>query len=319
MSHKVETMTYHGTTPWHGLGTRLADDELYNTEAGIIRAGLNWSVELEQLQLADGRAVDRFAVVRSNDRSILGTVGPKYMPLQNVEAFKFFDPFLEAKAAKLHTAGSLDHGRVVWVLCHVSGSQAEVVKGDRVDQFILLSSSHDGSQAVRVGFTPIRVVCANTLAMAHSRSDAASKLIRVRHTRSMHDNLEAIRDVMDVARREFAATLEQYRKLACTHINQKDVRKYIKVILGVKEGLPLDEIAARTRNTMFALEQLTEKATGSNIPGVAGTWWNTYNAVSEWLSYGRGGNAEKRLNNLWFGSAVDLNQRALATALEMAS
>lgn len=316
MPANVEKMMFHGQTPWHGLGERLVDDELYSVEAGIQKAGLDWDVRLEPLYLSDGRKVPRYAVVRGSDNSILGNVGPKYTPLQNRDAFGFMNPFLETKHARLHTAGSLDHGRVIWVLCHIKGGQAEVVKGDRVDQFLLLSNSHDGSQAVRVGFTPIRVVCANTLAAAHG--SAESKLIRVRHTKSVLDNLEAIQDVMDVARQEFNATLEQYRRLASVSINQKDVRKYIQLILNIDERLPLDEIPTRTRNMMLAMETMADEGTGCNIPGVRGTLWGAYNGVTEYLSYGRGSDQEKRLDSLWFGSAAEINKKALGAALAMA-
>ena len=320
MPANVESMTFHGQTPWHGLGERLADEELYNVEIGIQKAGLDWDVALEPLQIvSDGRVINHYATVRSTDRSILGVVGPKYVPLQNRDAFNWFNPFLESKVARLHTAGSLNHGRVVWVLAHVSGSASEVVKNDRVDQFILLSHGHDGTQAVRVGFTPIRVVCANTLAMAHSKSNVANQLIRVRHTRSVHDNLEAIRDVMDAARAEFAATLEQYRKLAHIHINQADVKKFVRLIFNVKDELPADEIPTRTRNLMDAVAELAEVGTGANIPGVRGTAWGLYNAATEFLSYGRSKDQEKRLTSLWFGSGVDFNRRALEAAMSLAS
>jgi hypothetical protein len=87
-----------------------------------------------------------------------------------------------------------------------------VAPGDEVEKYLLLSHGHDGSLAVRVGFTPVRVVCANTLSMAHG-SDA-SKLIRVRHSKSLHENLANIREVMNLANAEFEATAEQYRLLA---------------------------------------------------------------------------------------------------------
>src|SRR5690242_14308765 len=140
MSHQIENMMYVGATPWHGLGQRLENPP--TVADGIRAAGLDWHVKLEQCQLADGRPVEAFATVRDSDSSVLGVVGPRYVPLQNVDAFKFFDAFLESKQAVLHTAGSLQKGRRVWVLAHVSGSATEIVKNDRVDSFILLSNGH---------------------------------------------------------------------------------------------------------------------------------------------------------------------------------
>ena len=136
---------------------------------------------------------------------------------------RWFQPFLDAKEAALHTAGSLRNGSRIWVLAKLNRDPLVIAQGDEVEKFILLSHGHDGSLAVRVGFTPVRVVCQNTLAMAHG-SDA-SKLIRVKHTKDVHENLANIREVMDLANAEFEATAEQYRLLARKSINQADLRK----------------------------------------------------------------------------------------------
>src|SRR6516164_7898989 len=99
---------------------------------------------------------------------------------------------------------------------------------------IRLSHGHDGSLAVRCGFTPIRVVCQNTLSMAHG--SAASKLIRCKHTRDVHENLANIREVMNLANQEFEATADQHRLLARKSINQADLTKYVKRVLNVDDG-----------------------------------------------------------------------------------
>src|SRR4029077_9278151 len=130
----------------------------------------------------------------------------------NKDAFHWFQPFLDAREAALHTAGSLRQGSRIWVLAKLHRHPLVVAPGDEVEKFILLSHGHDGSLAVRVGFTPIRVVCQNTLSMAHGCD--ASRLIRVKHTREVVENLAPVRAVMDVAHAEFEATAEQYRRLA---------------------------------------------------------------------------------------------------------
>jgi phage/plasmid-like protein (TIGR03299 family) len=315
MAHQIEgnRMMYVGETPWHGIGTRL--DAPPTVADGIKAAGLDWTVAMERLQMADGRHVDAYATVREFDRKILGVVGPRYQPLQNIDAFRFFDPFIESKAATLHTAGCLDEGRRVWVLAHVANSKTEIVPGDRVDSFILLSNSHDGRLAVRVGFTPIRVVCANTLAMAHGA--AASKLLRVRHTRSVNDTLALIRDVIDLAHKEFAATAAQYRALAARHVNANDLRKYVRQVL--QAGDKPEEDSGRMRNLIADIIHRAEYGIGNNIPGVRGTAWSAYNAVTEHLTHVRGSDRDARLNSLWFGSSADVSKRALELALAMAS
>ena len=158
MSHEVESMMFVGETPWHGLGTALELDDLYNWQKASVAAGLDWEAERVPLVTADTQAkVDHFAIRRKTDGKILGAVGKKYTILQNKDAFKWFQPWLEAKEAALHTAGSLREGSRIWVLAKLNRSPLVIAKGDEVEKFILLSHSHDGSLAVRCGFTPVRV------------------------------------------------------------------------------------------------------------------------------------------------------------------
>ena len=189
MAHEIETMAFFQQTPWHGLGTALDEDDLYDWRKTCEKAGLAWDVELVPLVTADAQAQVRHkAVRRTTDGRTLGVVGPRFCVLQNRDAFAWFQPFLDAREAALHTAGSLRNGSRIWVLAKLNRAPLVVAPGDEVEKFILLSHGHDGSLAVRVGFTPVRVVCQNTLSMAHG-SDA-SRLIRVKHTRDVHQNLD---------------------------------------------------------------------------------------------------------------------------------
>jgi phage/plasmid-like protein (TIGR03299 family) len=311
MSHQVETMMYHGATPWHGLGKFLEFPP--SVADGIRAAGLDWQVSLQALAVPDGRTVDQRAVVRQSDSRILGVVGPKYVPVQNADSFAWFQPFLDAGAVALHTAGSLDGGRKVWVLAKVQAPAIEVAEGDAVSGYVLLSNSHDGSQAVRVGFTPIRVVCANTLSMAHR--DNASQLLRVRHTRSVHDALALIRDVMDTARQSFEATAAQFRRLAACKINATDLRKYVRKVFDVEDD---PKLSTRQLNVFRDIERLFYSGRGAQLPAVRGTVWVAYNAVNEHLGYQRGRSPDTRLDSLWFGEGQRLDRRALSLALDYA-
>ena len=116
-----------------------------------------------------------------------------------------------------------------------------------MQKFILLSNSHDGTTAIRVGYTPIRVVCVNTLAFAHSHKE--SNLLRIRHTKSAQTNLDNVRDIMDNINAQFEATAEQFRFLASRDFNQADVRKYVKVLLNV-DKTPDDDLKTRTKNVI---------------------------------------------------------------------
>jgi len=320
MAHELEiingkaSMMYAGQVPWHGLGTQLEEADLYDWQKASVKAGLNWEAELVPLATTDtGANVTHKAVRRSTDGKVLGVVGPRYTILQNQDAFKWFQPFLVAKEAALHTAGSLRGGSRIWVLAKLNRSPLVIAQGDEVEKYLLLSHSHDGSLAVRVGFSPIRIVCANTMAMAHN-SDA-SKLIRFRHTKDLHQNLANIREVINVANSEFEATADQYRLLARKSINQADLAKYVKKVFKVEEG---KDPGTRMNNIVEEIVSLAEAGRGNDLPSIRGTYWAAYNGFSEWLSHQRGNNQQNRLNSLWFGDSAAMNREALATALEMA-
>ena len=313
MAHAVETMFYVRETPWHGLGNRL--EAAPTISEAIVASGLDWSVGLRDLFTASGMAVPARATVRESDGSILGVVGPRYQPLQNSAAFDWFQPFIDAGEVSLHTAGALHYGAKVWVLAELNRDRSEIVPGDEVSKFLLLSNSHDGTTAIRVGFTPIRVVCANTLGMAHC--SAASKLLRVRHTRRHAANLEKIREVVNTANAEFEATADQYRLLASRGISPSDVRKYVKTLLGVEGTIDAD-LPTRTANIV---SDIVGRMDGQlqTLPGISGTWWSAYNAYNEYLNYSRGRTADNRMDSLWFGTGANDNKRALELALTLSA
>ena len=313
MPAAVENMMFVGTTPWHGLGNQV--DEGIGIGDAMIAAGLDWEVGLKDLQTVDGVPVSHRATYRKTDGSILGVVGPRYTPLQNKDAFDWFQPFLDANECSIHTAGSLHSGQKVWVLAQLNRDNSEIVSGDEVCKFILLSNSHDGSTAIRVGYTPIRVVCVNTLAFAHNHTN--SKLIRIRHTRSSQKNLEQVRDIMDNINAEFEATAEQYRFLASKTFNQKDIEKYVKVVLGI-DKTPDEDIKTRTRNI---LDDILARIEGpkQSATNVRGTWWAAYNGFNEYLNYAKGRTTDNRLDSLWFGQNANDNIKALNSAIEFAN
>lgn len=324
MAHEIENMMYVGATPWHGLGKKVSDN-ITSVDA-IKEAGLDWKVICETLRTQDGREVRHQVTMRDTDKKIFGVVGPTYKPLQNSESFGFFDPFIEAGEAKYHTAGSLKGGNQVWILASLNKDPIEIAKGDEVEKFLLLSNAHDGTMSVKVGLTPIRVVCANTLALAHNSGE--SDLIRVKHSQRVRQNVDALRDIINVANQQFEISAEQYKFLAKKKINKKDLQKYVRQVMypqhyneKLNEILDISELkefqrvqVEETENHIF---QMFEKGRGNDIKSIKGTYWAAYNAVNEYLNYSDKTD-DKRLSDLWFGSNKTVNENALDIALEMA-
>jgi phage/plasmid-like protein (TIGR03299 family) len=331
MAHELEILSsgvashfFVGATPWHGLGVPLMAPP--TVCEGLKAAGLDWDVSLQDLFIqrpiiqADGSTVPQLigtgtgkAVIRGTDGRVLGIVGDRYKPLQNAHAFDFFDPFVTSGAVSLETAGSLHGGRKIWVLARVKGATAEIGRNDPVEAFLLLSNSHDGTTTIQVGFTPVRVVCQNTLNMAMGNNRG---LIRIYHTKSAQDVLKVVGETMDTVNQQFAATVEQMRFLTTAKINREDVKKYIRMVFDPAGDVNSEDTAARPIGQILPL--FDGAGRGATLDTAAGTVWGAYNAVTEYLNYLSGRTQDNRLRSLWFGPNQEIGVRALSVATDMA-
>src|SRR5262249_43587910 len=146
MAHEVESIAFFGALPWHQLGTALETSDLYDWPSATKKAGLDGEVELVPLLPADTQAqVTHRAVRRTSDARVLGVVGPRYAPLQNRDAFAWFQPFLDTREAALHTAGGLRSGSRIWVLAKLIRDPLGIAEGGEGEKFILLSHRDVGS------------------------------------------------------------------------------------------------------------------------------------------------------------------------------
>ena len=186
---------------------------------------------------------------------------------------------------------------------------------DEVAKYLTITTSHDGSESTRVGFTPIRIVCANTLAMAHNST--ASKLLRVRHTASQKTTLDAIRDTINLIDAEFNATGAQYAKLMTCGISMSDLRRFVKLVLEVDPDMPEKAIGGRKRN---AIDRIVNLAINGKGQDGSITAWSAYNGVTEYVTHVAGSDAQKRLlSNMGNGTYAAMNKRALDLALQLSA
>lgn len=315
MAHNVESMFSVRETPWHGLGKIVS--EAPSVEDAIKLAGLDWEVlERQVYLLAPEQNPERVrnykALVRSDNGNVLSVMKDTYTPLQNDHAFEFFNPFVSSGLASLETAGSLREGKVVWILATLNKAPIEVGKGDEVSKYLLLSNSHDGSMAVRVGFTPVRVVCNNTLTMSHDSSK--SKLIRVRHSKSVRENLDEVQAIVNAMDAKFEATAEQYKSLSKKSINAKDLENFVNIVFDCKYGS--DREKSRSKKMQESITALFENGAGQHLKSAKGTAWGLYNAATEYLTHLGNKDSEKRLDQNWFGSASRKNEMAFEYLME---
>ena len=202
MSANVETMMFAGRElPWHGLGTQV--EEAPNSKEAIKLAELDWRVVANPIYDAAGNEIKGFkANTRDKDESVLGIVSDRYQIVQNEEDFEFTDSLIAEEEMKYETAGSLRNGRQVWMLAKMPTTK---IIGDDVDPYICFTNAHDGTGAIKVCMTPIRVVCNNTLNIALSTAkrmwstkhmgDLAGKLHEARMTLGLATNYMKALDI----------------------------------------------------------------------------------------------------------------------------
>ena len=334
MAHYFESGFFVRQKAWHGLGQTLAESPATAREA-IAAAGLDWQVQLapcyadlngQRIPLADTRATVREVWTPDGVRvDSLGVVGERYVPLQNRDAFAFFDSFVQSGEAEYEAAGSLKGGRLVWILARLVGEEAAVGtrEGDTVRPYLLLSTSHDGTRSTSVAFTPIRVVCWNTLSASY-RAETAQNSRRVKHTRGAADRLSEIRNTIDTARADFSAMRDAWRELQAYSLPADDrraaevVRTYSRLVFGdaaeVKRAIanrdPLPEVRAEAD-----IWRLLHRGPGADSAGR--TAFGLLQAATHYLDHVAGRTPESRLAASWTGAAAETRQRATDRALAL--
>lgn len=231
MSALVETMFSSGRqVPWHNLGIIVEEAP---TSADAIRlAGLDWRVEQKPLFLEDGTKIEgNFANVRSSDNKPLGIVGNKYKIVQNSDAFEFTDALL-GEGVRYETAGSLKDGKVIWLLAKMP--ETVEILGDKVEPYMVFTNTHDGSGAVRVCMTPIRVVCNNTLNMALGR---AKRVWSARHTGSITNRLDDARETLQFAKQYMDATKETFEELHKIRMDEFTLYRVMNNLIPITEDM----------------------------------------------------------------------------------
>ena len=311
MSHNINSMFYYGAKPWHKLGTEVK--EAATSEQAIMAAKLDWSVRKEQLQRADGIRVESFATVRSDTNKTLGVVGNVYEPLQNKSAFSFFDAVVGEKAAMYHTAGALGNGESVWMLAKLPG-YIRTVGDDVSEKYLLLTNRHDGRGAVQVMFTPIRVVCQNTLNIALS---GAERKFHAKHTSNLGNKIRDVRDYLGLIDAKAALFEDATRRLATVQLTREAFEGYIKKTGLLPAEIPGEKMSTRAYNIMEDVSRLFEHGKGQEMPGARHTAWGAFNAVVEYVDYQRATKDGKRAESLLFGSGANIKQKAWDESLAL--
>jgi phage/plasmid-like protein (TIGR03299 family) len=315
-------MFYVGDEPWHGLGVRLPAPP--TAEEAIEAAGLDWQVAKAPLYVfGKSRLIPfpgKFAVVPQDrlgedDCPIFGMVSEQYQPLQNREAFAFFDPLVQTGAATYHTAGALGRGERIWVLARLEGV-LNIAGRDEVHKYVLLSNSHDGHSCIQVKITPVRVVCQNTLIQALRRGET----LRVPHVADVQDRLEEARRLLGIMDRAFGDLQRRFEAMARLRLDTARLGGYLRTVFPDPEGEKDDQTRKRAQSDRLWAEYFFASGRGNNAPRVKGTLWAAYNGIVELVDHCDRrrmpveGPDERRLQSAWFGGGYQVKARAFAEA-----
>ena len=273
MSANVETMMSVREVPWHGLGEIV--QEAPTSKDALELAGLNWNVNSNPIYDVNGNEIKGFkANTRDSDGSVLGVVTNRYKIVQNFEAFDFTDALL-GEGVTYETAGSLKNGKVIWLLAKMPERK---ILGDKFDPYICFTNSHDGTGAIRVISTPIRVVCNNTLNLA---LNTANRSWSTKHMGDMNSKLQEAKHTLQLANDYLDCLSESAEKLAEAKFMPEDVNMVLDEMFPKN-----DEMSERKKNNIDTVKSgIIACMLAPDLVQFMNTKWGFLNAVSDYITH----------------------------------
>ena len=274
MAANVETMFSVREKPWHGLGTIVA--EAPSSSEALRLAGLDWGVEQQAIFTKSGVVEGFKANVRSTDKKVLGVVSDRYKIIQNKDAFAFTDKLLGA-GVRYETAGSLQAGKKIWLLATLP--KEYIIAGERISPYLVFSNTHDGSGAVRVAITPIRVVCNNTLNLALNTATRSFSMV---HTGDIRGKVSEAKQTLFMADQYMENLGREFERLRKVKVTDQQVKEYIELLLPIENGASLTTV----KNTRKLREDM--RARYYDAPDLKDVGNNAYrfiNAVSDFATH----------------------------------
>lgn len=273
MSANVETMFSVREVPWHGICTLV--QEAPTSKDALELAGLNWTVDGKPVYDSNGIEIKGYkANTRSSDGSVLGVVTDRYKVVQNFEAFDFTDN-LVGEGVTYETAGSLKNGKTIWLLAKMP--ERKILEDD-FDPYICFTNSHDGTGAIRVVSTPIRVVCNNTLNLALSN---ATRSWSTKHMGDMNSKLQEAKHTLQLANDYLDALAENADRLANEKFMSEDVNAVLDELFPITE----DMSDRKKNNIQLAKDGIQACMLAPDLIKFLNTKWGFINAVSDWVGH----------------------------------
>jgi len=307
---------------WHNLGQIVTDYP--NSKEALIYAGLDYEVVKRKIYTHDGdlskgldflirdiEIPDHQATIRTDTNQVLGVVGKDYEIVQNVDAFEFFDSIVGGEGIQYETAGALGKGERIFITAKLP-SYIKVGKDDLIEQYLFLTTSHDGFGSITAAFTPIRIVCNNTLNAAlknHSNS------IKIRHTANAKDRLTLAHTVMGISNQLSVQLEDIFNRWSMVPIIDLEVKKLIQLALAPNKET-LQNIDAGSENSAYfetmcnsAYEYAMSNPTQA-MDTTKGSLFGAYNAITGYFQNVRVyKDSETKLKSMMLGGLAQIRSQ----------
>ena len=324
MAHKLNetngkvSFAARGEKAWHGLGQYVS--EAMTSEQAIELGGLNYTVEKRPLYAPgwEGTMVEaegHYGNVRTDTNEILGIVKGRYKIVQNKDAFGFFDAIIDQGEAIFETAGALGKGERIFVTAKLPEDM--LVHGERVEKYIMLTNSHDGTSTIIAGFTPIRVVCNNTLTAALKNLD---NKVSISHTASAESRLKEASRVMGIASKYMDEVNMTFESMTTRRLSDLEMKYFIETVMknGVKEDKSDKEASTRMKNLVDQVYSFAITHPTQTTEAAYRTLWGAYNGISGYYNFLKDyRNADQKMKDMNYGYANDKISKAFDQAVVM--
>jgi phage/plasmid-like protein (TIGR03299 family) len=323
---------------WHGLGQIIQD---YPTSKGaLIFAGLDYTVEKRKLFTYDTEnnngdpdtdiiipeieVPNYYATIRTDTEEVLGVVGKDYQVVQNIYAFSFFDSIVGGDGIQYETAGALGKGERIFITAKLPG-YIRVGREDLIEQYLFLTTSHDGFGSITAAFTPIRIVCNNTLNAAFRH---CSNSIKIRHTANANERLEQAHKVMGISYKLSDYLETAFNQWSEIRITDRQLRKLIQLAMvpnkeawqNLQTGKE-DSFSSCYKNICDSVFEYAMCSESQQTQTTRGTVFGAYNAITGYFQNVRSyKNEEAKIKSILFGGTAQIRtQKAFNLCEDFAS
>ncbi len=319
MAHLIESMAFKGSTPWHGLGNLLTENQ--PIEVWAKQAGMDWNIREAPVRFvaehdANISSIHTFpenkVLFRSDTNAPLSVVSQRYQVVQPREILEFYRDLTEISGFELETAGVLKGGRKIWALAKTGQSTALRGK-DVTNGYVLLATACDGTLATTAQFTSIRVVCNNTLAVALAGGMGA---VKVPHSTSFDP--DAVKKQLGISVSSWDEFMYRMKTLSERKVKSVEAERYFLRVFTDHSTKAMGQ--TNERAMAKALTLFDGQGKGSDLDSAKGTAFGLLNAVTEFVDHERRARSvDHRLESAWFGQGAAIKQKALEQALLMAA